>query len=661
MRLGLAVLLFSAGAWLGSPALPQNGLRASYYPNPARIGPPIATTIDREPSTNTLRTGTASGWSQFSVEWTGFIRVPEPGTYTFSTVSDDGSELEIGETVVVQNGGIHGPQEQTGAIDVDAGIHPIRLRYEQAGGGLALEVRMARQGGPLQPIRAAALFPDRISLTEYRLRRAWPLVTGALLVALGIVLARLPVAHRAVGRASAWTQPLGRPGIALAIVILTGVLSRVFVMLGTDGILWPDSDIFLNTADAVLAGRLAEHDPFRTLLYPYFLAAFLYFGNGVVVGTLIVMAQQLIGLAAAVGFFFAGRAVFGPVPALAGAVLFNLHTIELFYEASILTETVFVGVLSVSLLVIRRLLERPSLASAAAVGVACGALTLTRPVAQWYALVPALVVLVATRGPVPARLGRVCVLATVYAVIIAPWMAINQREFGFFGVAVGRGLGLFIRAFEVDRLPQPSVTRYHDVQRALDFAYNTGRAPGNFVHADLKAWGYSTHQADEAMYRYALEAVGERPGQFAANTVKQWGIQLGANLGGARVCKSTSGEFLCSGRTIGYGRPPFRNAPRERWPRVRDSLVTFVRHGYVRAWVVLALALFGMLAYFAGRPSTWPMALVLALTIAYYTFVAAATQWPQDRYRLPVDALLFTFAAAGVGEAIATLRRPDQL
>ena len=96
MRLGLAVLLFSAGAWLGSPALPQNGLRASYYPNPARIGPPIATTIDREPSTSTLRTGTASGWSQFSVEWTGFIRVPEPGTYTFSTVSDDGSVLEIG-------------------------------------------------------------------------------------------------------------------------------------------------------------------------------------------------------------------------------------------------------------------------------------------------------------------------------------------------------------------------------------------------------------------------------------------------------------------------------------------------------------------------------------------------------------------------------------
>jgi hypothetical protein len=661
VRLGLGVLLFSAGIWIGSLALPQNGLRAAYYPNLSRGGPPVATTVDREASASTLRTGTASGWSQFAVEWTGFIRVPEAGTYTFSILSDDGSELEIGQTVVVQNGGVHGPQERNGTIDVDAGIHPFRLRYEQAGGGLALEVRMARQGEPLQPIPAAALFPKPISPTEYQLRRASPLVVGGLFVALWIALGRQPVAHRAVSRAYAWTQLLGRSGIALAIVVLTGVVSRLFVLLGTDGILWPDSDIFLNTSDAILAGRLTEHDPFRTLLYPYFLAAFLYFGNSVVVGTLIVMAQQLIGLAAAIGFFFVARNVLGPVPALTGAVLFNLHTMELFYEVSVLTETVFVCVLSVSLLLIRRLLERPSLASAAAVGVACGALTLTRPVAQWYVLVPAFVVLIATRGPVRSRLVQVGAVAMVYAVIITPWMAINQSEFGFFGVALGRGLGLFIRAFEIDRLPQPSVTSYPDVQRALGSAYSTGRVSGNFVHADLKSWGYSTHQADDAMYGYALEAIGERPGQFAASTVKQWGIQLGGNLGGARICRSASGEYLCSGRTIGYGRPPFRNAPRERWPKVREMLVAFVRHGYVRPGVVLALALFGMLAYFARQPAPWPMALTLALTIAYYTFVAAATQWPQDRYRLPVDALLFTFAAIGVGEAIGALRRPDQL
>lgn len=621
----------------------------------------MAATIDPEPSTVTLRTGTASGWSRFAVEWTGFILIPEAGAYTFSTVSDDGSELEIADTIVVRNGGVHGPQEQIGTIVADAGFHPVRLRYEQAGGGLALEVRMARQGEPLQPVPATALFPDPISLTEYRLRRVLPLASGALFVALWILLARQPTVHRGVSRASEWAKPLDRPHIALVIVILTGLLSRVFVVFGTDSILWPDSDVFLSTADAVLAGRLTEHDPFRTLLYPYLLAAFLYFGNGVLIGTLILITQQLIGLGATIGFFLVGRATFGTGPALAGAVLFNLHATELFYEASILTETLFVCVLSIALLVIRRMLERPSRVMAAALGVACGALTLTRPVAQWYALVPAAAVLLAMRGPTRERLVQVCVIVGVYAAIMVPWMAINQRQFGFFGVALGRGLGLFIRTFEVDRLPQPSVTEHPDLQRALSFAYSTGRAPGYFVQADLKSQGYSTHRADEAMYRYALEAIGERPRQFAANTVKQWGIQLGANLGGARICQSPSGDYLCSGRTVGYERPPFRNAPRARWRAAREALVACVRHGFVRMWVVLPLAAFGMLAYFTRRPASWAMALVLALTIAYYTFVAAATQWPQDRYRLPVDPLLFTFAAAGVGDVVSTLRRRDQL
>ena len=82
VRLALWLLLFSAGAWLGSLARPQNGLRAAYHANLTRSGPPIAA-VDREPSTLTLRTGTASGWSHFAVEWIGFLLVPEPES-TFS-------------------------------------------------------------------------------------------------------------------------------------------------------------------------------------------------------------------------------------------------------------------------------------------------------------------------------------------------------------------------------------------------------------------------------------------------------------------------------------------------------------------------------------------------------------------------------------------------
>ena len=252
-------------------------------------------------------------------------------------------------------------------------------------------------------------------------------------------------------------------------------------------------------------------------------------------------------------------------------MLFNLHAIELFYEASILTETMFVLVLSVALLVIRRMIERPSPAMAAVVGAAMQRATLTRPVAQWYvfgssrrgAAGDALAALCAQ------RLVRACVIGGDYAAIALPWMAINQREFGFFE-SLGHGLGLFIRAIRSQSAAAASVTGYPDVQRALRFAYSTGRAPEGFVHADLKAWGYSMHQVDEAMYGYALEAIGEQPGQFCRQHRQAVGDSTGresrrrAHLPGAvrRIPLQRADGWLpapalsqCAARALARGAP----------------------------------------------------------------------------------------------------------
>jgi hypothetical protein len=44
---------------------------------------------------------------EFGARFTGFIEVPRDDTYTFYTTSDDGSQLSIGEIVVVDNDGLH--------------------------------------------------------------------------------------------------------------------------------------------------------------------------------------------------------------------------------------------------------------------------------------------------------------------------------------------------------------------------------------------------------------------------------------------------------------------------------------------------------------------------------------------------------------------------
>ncbi len=94
-------------------------------------------------------------------------------------------------------------RKSRGTIALDAGVHPFKLRYEQAGGGFALAVRYARAGRRMMDIPASRLLPDAMSYTEYRLRRAIPLGGAALAVLLWMAATRTSWRGAARLRASA--------------------------------------------------------------------------------------------------------------------------------------------------------------------------------------------------------------------------------------------------------------------------------------------------------------------------------------------------------------------------------------------------------------------------------------------------------------------------
>src|SRR6266567_413222 len=50
----------------------------------------------------------------FYIRWTGMIRIPAEGAYTFYLESDDGSRMFIGGKQVLENGGAHAMQEISG-------------------------------------------------------------------------------------------------------------------------------------------------------------------------------------------------------------------------------------------------------------------------------------------------------------------------------------------------------------------------------------------------------------------------------------------------------------------------------------------------------------------------------------------------------------------
>jgi hypothetical protein len=79
----------------------------------------------------------------FAFRFTGYIKVPADGNYTFYTNSDDGSKLYIDGVLVVNNDGLHGMLEKSGYKYLLAGRHSITVDYLEYDGDNALLVSYA--------------------------------------------------------------------------------------------------------------------------------------------------------------------------------------------------------------------------------------------------------------------------------------------------------------------------------------------------------------------------------------------------------------------------------------------------------------------------------------------------------------------------------------
>jgi hexosaminidase len=136
----------------------EPGLRVAYYeqafPDARAVG-----TVD---PTRVATAGAVAlpGFQRaetYGLLFTGYLRVDHAGLYTISLSSDDGSVLEVGGRVVVDNDGWHSDAVKSGMIALEAGIHPITIRYVQGSGGASLDATIAPDGGVPVPLAGSWL------------------------------------------------------------------------------------------------------------------------------------------------------------------------------------------------------------------------------------------------------------------------------------------------------------------------------------------------------------------------------------------------------------------------------------------------------------------------------------------------------------------------
>lgn len=94
----------------------------------------------------------------YGLVFSGYIKVPQDGLYDFIISSDDGSSLRVGDSLFIDNDGIHGDQEVTGAIALKAGVHPIVVHMFQCTGGQSLSAAIQGPGLKKQTISKDMLF-----------------------------------------------------------------------------------------------------------------------------------------------------------------------------------------------------------------------------------------------------------------------------------------------------------------------------------------------------------------------------------------------------------------------------------------------------------------------------------------------------------------------
>ncbi len=96
----------------------------------------------------------------FAIYYFGFIKVPRRALYRFSLASDDGSKLFLDERLWINNDGLHGIQEKSAEVGMNAGYHAIRVEYLQRTGSADLQLYIESRGMPKTPVRKETLFHE---------------------------------------------------------------------------------------------------------------------------------------------------------------------------------------------------------------------------------------------------------------------------------------------------------------------------------------------------------------------------------------------------------------------------------------------------------------------------------------------------------------------
>lgn len=164
----------------GEAVASGHGLTANYYEGQS-FDTLFKTRVDGQVGFDWVKGAPMSGMTvdNFSVRWTGFLKAPSTGSYTFTTTSDDGVRLWVNGQKVIDDWAVHAAKDDSGSLSLTKGVYyPVKLEYFEGGGKAVAKLSWTPPGGAKALIPSSALFtsapapaPSGISVSGNHLTR----------------------------------------------------------------------------------------------------------------------------------------------------------------------------------------------------------------------------------------------------------------------------------------------------------------------------------------------------------------------------------------------------------------------------------------------------------------------------------------------------------
>lgn len=422
-----------------------------------------------------------------------------------------------------------------------------------------------------------------------------------------------------------------RFAFALALICLGAALVRVLVITLVDPHVPPlgdasayhhlannlaDSRGYIRPFDLLkfhLAVPTAEYPP----LHPFVLSLFARLGLRSVEQQRLVLAAVGTGTVALVGLL--GRRLAGPATGLVAAGLAAVSPMFFLADATLMSETLFAFLVTLTLLLALRLREHPSIARAVVLGLVLGAAVLTRAEAGVLALLLFVPLLFRPKATWAERLAPAVLGLLAVAVVVVPWTVRNQTTFHEF-VPVSNNLGTALAGANCGpTYSGPSLGSWRstfgsgDAARGQCFVGFNGSQP-HFNEARAAA------RARSQGLTYAQDHTGDLPKVVAARFLRTFGL--------FRPGQQIELEAL-EGRPLG-------------WERA----------GTWMDWILYPFAIGGFVVLVRRRADWWPLAAVV-ISVLVSTLVTYGNQ----RFRIGAEPVIVVTAAVALTTLAARARR----